>query len=72
MSWFQARRLNNELEDHLRVLTSKSYFTACTEIVVYYCWEAKIHLSADWDRMGSAPVVRDSAWNVLFVGQQRR
>ena len=48
---------------HLRDVYSKSYVTDSVEIVVYYWWLARTALSADWDVMGGAWVVRDSLWN---------
>ena len=42
---------------------SGSYITDSAEIVVYYWWLTRTALSADWDVMGVAWVVRDSLWN---------
>ena len=48
---------------HFRDVYSKSYVTDSAEIVVYYWWLTRTALSADWDVMGVAWVVRDSLWN---------
>ena len=42
------------------------------KIVVYYWWAAQTALSADWDTMGVAWVVRDSLWNASCASAQRR
>ena len=57
---------------HLRDVYSESYVTDTAEIVVYYWWSARTALSADWDVMGVAWVVRDSLWNVSALPLGRR
>ena len=57
---------------HFRDLTTESYVTDCARIVVYYWWAAQNALSADWDTMCVAWVVRDSLWNVSCANAQRR
>ena len=57
---------------HLRDVYSESYVTDTAEIVVYYWWFARTALSADWDVMGVAWVVRDSLWNVSALPLGRR
>ena len=52
---------------HLRDIYSESYVTNSAEIVVYYWWLTRTALSADWDVMGVAWVVRDSLWNASFA-----
>ena len=61
---FQAR--------HFRDLTTESYVTKCAQTVVYYWWAAQTALSADWDTMGVAWVVRDSLWNASCASGQHR
>ena len=48
---------------HLRDVCSKSYVIDSAEIVVYYWWLTRTALSANWDVLGVAWVVRDSLWN---------
>ena len=57
---------------HLRDVYSKSYITDSAESVVYYWWLTRTALSADWDVMGVAWVVRDSLWNGSSVPLGRR
>ena len=57
---------------HFRDLTTESCVTDCAQIVVYYWWAAQSALSADWDTMGVAWVVRDSLWNASCANAQRR
>ena len=57
---------------HLRDVYSKSWVTDTAEIVVYYWWLARTALTADWDVMGVAWVVRDSLWNVSSLPLGRR
>ena len=57
---------------HFRDLTTESYVIDCAQIVVYYWWAAQTALSADWDTLGVAWVVRDSLWNVSCASPQRR
>ena len=51
---------------------TESYVTDCAEIVVYYWWAAQTALSAYWDTMGVAWVVRDSSWNASCASAQRQ
>ena len=57
---------------HFRDLTTESYVTDCAQIVVYHWWAAQTALSADWDTIGVAWVVRDSLWNASCASAQRR
>ena len=57
---------------HLRDVYSTSYVTDTAEIVVYCWWLARTALSADWDVMGVAWVVRDSLWNGSSLPVGRR
>ena len=57
---------------HLRDVYSESYVTHSAEIVVYYWWLTRIALSADWDVMGVAWVVRDTLWNASSAPWGRR
>ena len=57
---------------HFKDLTTKSYVTDCAQIVVYHSWAAQTALSADWDTMGVAWVVRNSLWNASCASAQRR
>ena len=53
-------------------LYSQSYVADSAEIVVYYRWLTRTALSADWDIMGVAWVVRDSLWNASSAPWGRR
>ena len=57
---------------HFRDLTTESHVTDCAQIVVYYWWATQTALSADWDTMGVAWVVRDSFWYASCDSAQRR
>ena len=48
---------------HLRDVYRESYVTDNAEIVVYYWWLTRTALSAEWNVIGVAWVVRDSLWN---------
>ena len=68
-SGYQQYRLEAR---HLRDVYSESYVTDSAEIVVYYWWLTRTALSADWDVMGVAWVVRDSLWNASSAPWGRR
>ena len=57
---------------HLRDVYSEFNVTYTAKIVVYYWWFARTALSADWDVMVVAWVVRDSLWNVSTLPLGRR
>ena len=57
---------------HFRDLTTESYVTDCAQIVVYYWWAAQTALSAYWDTMGVAWVVRDTLCNASCAIAQRQ
>ena len=57
---------------HFTDLTTDNYVTDCAQIVVYYWWAAQTALSAVWDTMGVAWVVRDSLWDAACASAQRR
>ena len=56
---------------HCRDLTPQSYVTDCAQIVVYHWWFAQTALSADWDTLSMAWVVRNSLWNASCASAQR-
>ena len=57
---------------HLRDVYTQSSVTHNAKMVVYYGWLTRTPLSADWDVMGVAWVVRDSWWNASSLQTHRR